>query len=199
MTTPGNDYLLDPAVQAHLAAHDGELITISVPKRFPGQPQPPDQFDFNRSKEVELLSGYLNGFTDIDYRDGNVTVDDAAQAVYGTVDEYLANRIALTHLKADSAFNKAQMNGQVTIVGMDGQRIIRDSRRRVVEALVREKTDAFQHAMTKKAHTAAKPVNAAIRKAGRIAPGSEADMKAIAREAADNAAHEQYLALGQGE
>ena len=105
---PGNDYLMDESVQQQLAAHDNKLIKGST-VWFPGE-TPTVHWDFNRAKEVELLNGYLSGFQDIDFRDGNVTVQDATQATYGTTDEYLTGRIANTHLHPASAFNKAQTN-----------------------------------------------------------------------------------------
>lgn len=197
--TSGNDYLLDPAVQQQLQAHDGDLLSQSVPPWPLGAPQPTPVVLFNRKRETTLLGAYVGSFTDIDFRDGNVTVDAAAQAVYGTVDEYFTDRIVRTWLKPDSSFNLAQADGHVVVVAPDGMHIVRDGRRNVAERLVREKADTFEHAMAKKANTAAKPVKSAINRAERIDPGSKADMEAIAREAADNAAREQYRALGQGE
>lgn len=197
--TQGNDYLLDPAVQQQLQAHDQDLLAQSVPPWPLGAPQPASIVVFNRKREAELLKIYADNFTDIDFRDGNVTVDDAAQATYGTADEYFTDRIVKTWLKPDSGFNKEQADGHVLVVGPDGQHIIRNTRRSAAADLVQTRSDHMERALARKAVTVAKPVKAAINRAERIAPGSKADMQAIARGAADNVARETYRALGQGE
>jgi hypothetical protein len=195
--TPGNDYLLDPVVQQELQAHDKDLLSQNVPAWPLGAPQPAPVVVFNRSREKELLKSYVDGFTPIDFRDGNVTVNNAALAVYGKVDEYLEDRLVRTWFKPDSTFNREQGDSAVLVVGLDGQTITLSDRLDAAAALVQGRADAFQKAMIKKAQTASKPVVAAINRGKRVAPGSAEALQAIARSAADNAVIEQYKALGQ--
>ena len=193
---PSNEYLLDETVQQRLAAHDNKLIKGHT-VWFPGE-TPEVHWDFNRSKEFELLGAYVNGFQDIDFRDGNVTVQDAALATYGTTDEYLTGRIANTHLHPASAFNKAQTNGMVTMATADG-RIIRDDRLLVAKERFQEAADRFEHRVVKSSTAAAKSLNAEKRRSLRIAPGAEQDLAAITSGTLDSVLGQQQRALGQGE
>lgn len=195
-----NEYLLDEDVRNRLKAHNEGLVQGLI-KILVGQ-APEDAkvlWVFCRAKEVELLGAYFKGFQEIDFRDGNVTVADAAVATYSYTDDYLFDRIAKTHLGPDSVFNKTQ-GGNLLKATADG-RIVREDRFQTAKGIVQEKADGYLRALGKKADTAAKPVLAAIRKAERIAPGHEREYKAISRGAADLAVEHQYdvLALTEGE
>lgn len=193
---PGNEYLLDADVQQELAAHDGKLIKGST-VWFPGE-QPEVHWDFNRAKEFELLGGYLGGFQDIDFRDGNVTVQGATLATYGKVDDYLLGRVAGTHLHPASAFNKAQTNGLVTMATADG-RIVRDDRMAVARERYQDAADRYEHRVVKSSTAAAKSLNAEKRRSLRIAPGAEQDLVEITSGALTSVLGQQQRALGQGE
>ena len=193
---PSNPYLVDEAVQRKLAEHDGKLIKcLSV--RFPGG-ESEEHWDFHRPKEYELLNAFLGRFSDVDYREGKVTVEDAVVATYGTADEYLRNRIVKTHLRSDSAFNKAHMNGMVTMATEDGL-IVRGDRVVVATRDFQEKADAGQRRLVKSAGTVAKSLNVQRRRSLRIAPSAAGELDAIANEMLNNVVDEQQRALGQGE
>ena len=186
---PSNPFLMDEHVQQQLAAHDQKLIKGST-VWFPGE-TPEVHWDFHRPKELELLGGFLNGFSDIDYRDRKVTVTDACRATYGMVDEYLVSRIAGTHLNPASQFNKTQMNGQVAVVASDGATIVRDDRLRVAMDITQEAADRYEHRVTKAQDTASKSLKLKLKRSLRIAPGADVQLKAITEHATDNTAEHQ--------
>jgi hypothetical protein len=193
---PSNEYLVDEVVQRQLAGHDNKLIKGHT-TWFPGE-EPEVHWDFNRPKEFELLGAYLDGFQDIDFRDGNVTVRNAALATYGTVDDYLLGRVANTHLHPASAFNKAQTNGMVILATADG-RIIRDDRLRVATEMHQAALDVATHRITKTVASAGKRVGASQRRALRIAPGAEKDLAVLTETTVDDIMGETRRALGRGE
>lgn len=194
---PSNDYLLDEQVQQRLAAHDHKLIKGST-VWFPGE-APEVHWDFNRPKEYELLAAFLDGFSDIDYRDGKVTVDDAARAVYGTADEYLTGRIASTHLNPASGFNKTLANGEVVMMAADGVRIIRDDRMRVAQDRYQEAADKFEHRVVKSTTAAARSLKAAHKRSIRIAPTAKNELSAISTNTLNNVTGQQQLAIEAAE
>jgi hypothetical protein len=191
---PSNDYLLDETVRERLAAHDRRLIKGST-SWFPGE-EPEVHWDFNRAREFELLTAYLDGFTDLAYRDGEVTVEGAAEATYGTGDDYLKGRISGTHLNPASGFNKGLANGEVVMVGPDGERIIRGNRVAVASERVQAAADQGQHRMIRAAAIAARQVATAKRRGLRIAPAAAGELDAIINSAVENTVEQQRLAFG---
>lgn len=173
---PSNDYLLDETVQIRLAAHNPHLIKFTT-VWFPGE-DPVKHCDFDRSTELGLLAAFIGGFTDMDFRNGGVTVEDAEQATYGFVDEYLTKRICSTHLHPASSFNKTtQMNGQVVLVAQDGSHIMRDDRLRVATERYQVAADKFHVRVDRTVNNASKSLKVEERRSLRIAPA--ADLKAI--------------------
>lgn len=194
---PRNTYLMDETVQRRLADHDRQLIKGST-TWFPGE-EPEVHWDFNRAKEFELLGAFLDRFSDLDFRDGKVTLEEAARATYGVSDDYLVGRIATTHLNPASGFNKTCMNGQVCVVDADGSHIIRDDRVRVARERYQAAADKFQHRVTKTTVSAGKSLNAEQRRSLRIAPGAEEQLKQITEVVVDATMRQTRRALGAGE
>lgn len=194
---PSNEYLMDQTIRARLAEHDRKLIKGST-TWFPGE-EPEVHWDFNRTKEFELFQSFLDRFTDLDFRDGNVTVEAAATATYGFADDYLTSRIATTHLNPASGFNKACMDGQVAVVAPDGSHIIRDDRLRVATERFQAAADKFQHRVAKTTTSAGKSLNAERRRSLRIASDAEDRLKEIAQHTWDATSEQTRLALGRGD
>lgn len=194
---PTNTYLMDETIQARLAAHDRQLIKGST-TWFPGE-DPEVHWDFNRSKEFELLGDFLDQFSDIDFRDGKVTIEDAARATYGSSDEYLVGRITTTHMHPASGFNKTRMNGQVAVVAQDGSHIIRDDRLRIATERYQAAADKFEHRVAKSIGTASKSLKAEQRRSMRIAPDAGNEVAAITEKTWADTSSQGRLAIGQGE
>jgi hypothetical protein len=195
---PTNEYLADPEVQERLAKHDNRLIKLMT-VRFPGE-APEEHCDFNRPREFELLAGYLDRFSDIDFRDGRVTVTEAARATYGVTDNggYLDRRI-VGILAPSSVFNQKHFsNGQCCRVDDQG-RIIRDDRERIAIAALQEAADWATRAAVRAATSGGKHMRGAERRARKIAPASSEKLRAIASEARSHIVDQAQLALGQGD
>jgi hypothetical protein len=195
---PTNSYLLDEAARDRLVQHNNRLVK-RVSSQFAGEDEE-SHYDFNRAKEWELLNGFLNSFQDPDFRSGVVNVDAAAQATYGSTDDYLLGRIAKSHLYAASDFNKrTQANGQVVVVAADGATIIRVDRGSAARQNMQAILDKARAALNKAADTQGKRVHAQEKRSLKIDPTSGHDLQALTSETLDNVVQHQQQALGQGE
>lgn len=190
-----NDYLADPAVRAKLRGHHPKLITVhwqGIDENEPGEPH----FVFNTAVEEELLSPYLEGFSDIDYRDGVVTVEDATKATYGYIDVYVRNRLAKTHLKLDGSYNKHQANGHLTIVAADGNTIVRGGTDAIGANHLQTRLDSWATKVITTATKSSRYVNAAERRVKKLAPG--VDIKAMKAETLSQVVEREQRAIEEG-
>jgi hypothetical protein len=193
---PSNDYLQDETVQTELAAHDAHLIKGST-TWFPGE-DPQVHWDFNRAKEWELLSGYVGQYSDLQFRQGEVTLEEAVKATYGKTDEYLTNRLQ-GHLKPGSGFNHSLMNGEVCIVGPDGASLIRDNRRRLAEEVKQAANDEAEIQSAKKLVVQGKKATLGTKRALRIDPSAQEACEIIDRKTVEHLMNQGILSLGSGD
>jgi hypothetical protein len=193
---PTNDWLMDASIQQQLAAHDPKLIKGST-TWFPGE-EPVEHWDFHRPREMERLAEFLESHTDLDFRNGNVTVDDAAMAVYGLLDPYLTNRIRNVHLNPSSGFNKTRMDGTIAVVDVDEATIIQDDRNRVALAVYQARLDRYQEKVGKAIAREGKGVKRAERRALRIAPTSEEKLREVTEQTVEATFQETRRTLGTG-
>jgi hypothetical protein len=195
---PGNTYLDDPAVRRKLGAHNNRLIQGSR-RWFYGETPDEDQdhWDFNGAVELDLLSKYVQRFAEPDFKDGKVTVADAAVATYGYTDAYLENRIA-GHMVAYSAFNKKySVNGLVFSLGALGT-IVRADRSALAKALVERPLTAAEEQLVKSATRHGKRVQRQYKRAVRIDPDGRPELESMLgeRESDIGRATQQALASG---
>jgi hypothetical protein len=177
---PNNAYLsADESVQQRLSARGlVKRTTVEGGVDFTGDPE--IHVDFNKSVEADLLAPFLDQFAEPDFVDGKVTLEAAAQAVYGPdFDEYLTNRLSTTMLRPWSPFNKTHgKDGLVFVASADGH-IARGDPDVLSEQELIARLQVEQERAEKEARGRATRIRAAHKKASQIAPKNAAKLEAI--------------------
>jgi hypothetical protein len=174
---PANEYLSDTTV-APLVEHDPRLVKRTTIESFTGEP-PEVHLDFRRNIEQESLAAYLDRFAEPDFVDGKVTLQDAAEHVYGTAalaiappeplkPDYLLRRTS-GFLQPQSDFNaKHAVNGLVYI--SVGDKISRSDREAIAKALLDDVLDAADKRLHTVAAVQQRKILSAAKKATKVDP-----------------------------
>jgi hypothetical protein len=178
---PSNEFLADPAVVTQLAAHNPKLVRKTTVEFFDSE-APEVHLDFNRPVEAMLLSGFLGRYAEPDFTDGKVLVEDAAEHVYGDTVEYLLDRVT-GMLKATSVFNKNHaVNGRIYMANKTSGVISRGDRAMVALDEIDAALDKAEHLAGRSARAQRRRIEAADRRAKRIAPDNRAELEEHRRE-----------------
>lgn len=193
---PSNIYLEDVSAQQRLTGHNNRLIKKTTIE-FVGE-TPEVHWDFNRSVEQALLAQFLNRFAEPDFVDGKVTLKDAAVAVYGNTDDYLNGRV-VSMLHPASAFNKEHsLNGLVHVFNSSNNTVIRGDRIELAEYQIVARGLQVGDRAERSGAYAGKQMQAALKKAKRIAPDHAPELEAKAGEIESGAVQRYQAALGSG-
>jgi hypothetical protein len=191
---PLNEWLADPAKRSNLKTPGLYRGT------FAGDDPDTIHYDFNRTREADELRTFLEGFGAADFETHDVTVGQAASAVYGITDEYLDARVAAM-LGLMSAFNKAG-NGIVYLTRPEDGSIRRGARHGEtvawIEAEAIKRGDRTRRSVERTGKVLknnAAGMDRAEKRALRAAPDAEADIRQVRRGYSESTARQLQTSL----